>query len=111
MSSPAAPPYWLLISILFSSLPLNPALAMRLHQAAYDLYRRDEGVTRLQGDLAQGEVRNLRKVMLLGSLSGPGFEALIDTVHGSGTVRFLLTHQGLEMMAESESTTHPTALN
>jgi hypothetical protein len=111
MSAPAAPPYWVLISILFSSLPLYPALAMRLHQAAYDLYRRDEGVARLQGDLAQGEVRNLRKVLLLGSLSGPGFEALIETEYGSGTVRFLLTHQGLELMAESESAARPTALN
>lgn len=111
MSSPAAPPYWVLISILFSSLPLTPALANRLHQAAYDLYRRDEGVARLQGDLAQGEVRNLRKVLLLGSLSGPGFEALIDTVHGSGTVRFLLTHQGLEIIAEAESATRSTAFN
>jgi hypothetical protein len=27
-------PYWILISVLFSSLPLTPALATRLHQAA-----------------------------------------------------------------------------
>jgi hypothetical protein len=93
-------PYWLLISILFSSLPLSPALARRLHEAALELYRRDEGVTRLAGDLAQGEVRNLRKELLLGTLGGPGFEAHIDTERGSGTVRFLLTREGLEHLAE-----------
>jgi hypothetical protein len=91
-------PYWILISILFSNLPLSEALAWRLHAAAADLYRRNAGRTRISGDLAQGEVRNLKKDLLLGTLGGPGFEAKLDTERGSGTVRFLLTRQGLELM-------------
>jgi hypothetical protein len=102
-------PYWLLISVLFSTVPLTPALATRLHRAALDLYRRDEGVTRLQGDLVQGEVRNLKQDLLLGSLGGPGFEAHLDTERGAGVVRFLLTRQGIELMAEAE--TPPSARN
>jgi hypothetical protein len=96
-------PYWLLISVLFSTVPLTEALAMRLHHAALDLYRRDQGKTKLQGDLVQGEVRNLKKDLLLGTLGGPGFEARLDTERGAGTVRFLLTRQGIEMMAERET--------
>jgi hypothetical protein len=95
-------PYWLLISVLFSTVPLTEALAVRLHRAALDLYRRNRGVAKLQGDLAQGEVRNLKKDLLLGTLGGPGFEAHLDTERGSGVVRFLLTRQGIEMMAERE---------
>ncbi len=96
-------PYWLLISVLFSTLPLTEALALRLHRAALDLYRRDDGVAKLQGDLAQGEVRNLKKDLLLGTLGGPGFEAHVDTERGAGVVRFLLTRQGIEMMAQRET--------
>jgi hypothetical protein len=96
-------PYWLLISVLFSTVPLSEALAMRLHHAALDLYRRNDGVAKLQGELAQGEVRNLKKDLLLGTLGGPGFEANVDTERGSGVVRFLLTRQGIEMMAERET--------
>ena len=95
-------PYWLLISVLFSTVPLSEALAMRLHRAALDLYRRDDGLAKLQGDLVQGEVRNLKKDLLLGTLGGPGFEARLDTERGAGVVRFLLTRQGIEMMAERE---------
>jgi hypothetical protein len=96
-------PYWLLISVLFSTVPLSEALAMRLHHAALDLYQRNDGVAKLQGELAQGEVRNLKKDLLLGTLGGPGFEANVDTERGSGVVRFLLTRQGIEMMAERET--------
>jgi hypothetical protein len=96
-------PYWLLISVLFSSVPLTEALATRLHHAALDLYKRNDGVARLQGDLVQGEVRNLKKDLLLGTLGGPGFEAHVDTERGSGTVRFLLTRQGIELLAERET--------
>ena len=96
-------PYWLLISVLFSTVPLTEALALRLHNAALDLYRRDDGVARVQGDLVQGEVRNLKKDLLLGTLGGPGFEAHLDTERGAGVVRFLLTRQGIEMMAERET--------
>ena len=94
-----APPYWLLISVLFSSVRLTPALALTLHEAAYDLYSRDSGVGRVAGDLVSGRVLNLRKDMLLGTISGPAFEAELETERGPGKVRFLLTRQGLELIA------------
>lgn len=88
-------PYWLLIAVLQSSLPLEPALAMRLYHAALELHRGDGGMTRLTGDLAMGEVRRLGRTLVLGSIVGPGFEAQLDTPKGSSTVRFILTRQGL----------------
>lgn len=95
-SEPA--PYWVLISVLFSSFPLTPSLAMTLHQAAYDLYRKDEAAGRVIGDLVQGTVRNLREVAVLGAITGPAFEARIETERGPGTVRFLLTREGLDVV-------------
>lgn len=93
---PEPVPYWLLIAVLQSNVPLTPALSSRLYQAARDLYKSDQGSVRLAGDLAMGEVRSLKKDLLLGSIAGPGFEADLDTPHGSGKVRFILTRQGLE---------------
>jgi len=76
MSEPdQPPPYWVLISVLFSSQPLTPALAMTLHQAAYELYARGDGVRDVAGDMLSGKVRNLRKELALGAISGPAFEA------------------------------------
>ena len=92
------PPYWVLISVLFSSQPLSPSLAMTLHQAAYDLYRRGDSAQPVAGDLLTGTVRNLRKDVQMGAIAGPAFEAEIETERGSGVVRFLLTRQGLELM-------------
>ncbi|WP_375754645.1 hypothetical protein [Corallococcus exercitus] len=91
-------PYWLLISVLFSSQPLTPALAMTLHEAAFELYSRGEGSREVAGDLLSGRVNNLRKDVSLGGIAGPAFEAEIETERGSGVVRFVLTRQGLEMM-------------
>ena len=93
-----SPPYWVLISVLFSSQPLTPTLAMTLHQAAYELYRRGDSEQRVAGDLLTGTVRSLGKDVQMGALSGPAFEAEIETERGSGVVRFLLTRQGLEML-------------
>ena len=92
------PPAWTLISVLFSSFPLEGSLAVTLHQAALDLYRRDEGVGPVAGDVVSGRVINLKKSLSLGSIAGPAFEAEIDTARGSGKVRYLLTRQGLEAM-------------
>jgi hypothetical protein len=100
MSSEPAPPYWLLISVLFSTQPLTPALAMTLHQAAYELHRRGDGSSEVAGDMLSGRVVNLRKEVSLGGISGPAFEAEIETERGSGVVRFVLTRQGLELMRE-----------
>ncbi|RYZ39207.1 MAG: hypothetical protein EOO71_20985 [Myxococcaceae bacterium] len=107
------PPYWHLISVLFSSQPLTPALAMTLHQAAYELYSRGEGSREVAGDLLSGRVTNLRKEMALGGISGPAFEAEIETERGAGSVRFMLTRQGLEMMKDPTPATpaRPKYLN
>lgn len=94
------PPYWVLITVLASSLPLNPTLAMTLHQAALDLFRNDRAVGQVGGDMVSGRVTNLKKDMLLGTISGPAFEAVIDTERGHGMVRFLLTRQGLELTGD-----------
>jgi hypothetical protein len=97
------PPYWRLISILFSSFPLTPQLATRLYRTAFDLYRSDGGVASLSGDsdvIVSGEMRNLKQELTLGTIAGPAFEAHVDTERGSGTVRFLVTHEGIELMSE-----------
>ena len=102
MSEQPPPPAWLLISVLFSSLPLTASLAATLHQAAYDLYRRDGGAAAVAGDFVNGRVRNLRKDMLLGTIGGPAFEAELETERGPGKVRFLLTRQGIDLMSRGE---------
>jgi hypothetical protein len=95
------PPYWVLISVLFSTFPLTPALAARLHRSAYELFRADGGSAPLEdeGDvLVSGEMRNLKQELALGSVTGPAFEAHVETERGAGVVRFLLTHRGIELM-------------
>jgi hypothetical protein len=92
-----SPQAWTLISVLFSSVPLAPALAATLHQTALDLYQRDEPFGAVAGDLVSGRVVNLRKTLQLGAITGPAFEARLETERGSGTVRYLLTRQGLEL--------------
>ena len=88
-----------LISVLFSSQPLTPAVAHRLARAAFDLYASDGGVQRLKGGLCEGEVRNLRQELLLGTIPGHAFEAEVDTEFGSVKVRYLLTQDGVEAYA------------
>lgn len=100
--SDSAPNRWTLISVLFSSVPLSATLAATLHQAALDLYQRDQPTGQVAGDLATGRVVNLRKTMQLGSISGPAFEARLETERGSGTVRYLLTRQGLDLWGVPE---------
>ncbi|WP_224361354.1 hypothetical protein [Hyalangium versicolor] len=104
------PPYWTLISVLFSTQPLTPSLAMTLHQTAYELYQRGDSVGQVAGDLISGKVRNLRKDVQLGGIAGPAFEAEIDTERGSGVVRFLLTRQGLELMEAKPPPQRPSKL-
>jgi hypothetical protein len=96
-SMPAEPQAWTLISVLLSTIHLEPAIAATLHQAALDLYRRDGGAQQVAGDLVNGRVVNLKKTLQLGAITGPAFEARLDTARGSGTVRYLLTRQGLEL--------------
>src|SRR5512141_1603903 len=49
---------WTLISVLFSSVTLSASLAATLHQAALDLYRRDEPTGQVAGELMTGRVVN-----------------------------------------------------
>ena len=98
----AEAPRWTLISVLFSSIPLSSAVAATLHQAAVELYRRDDAAGPIAGDLVNGRVVNLKKTMQLGAITGPAFEARLDTERGSGTVRYLLTRQGLELLGIPE---------
>ena len=72
---------------------------MTLHQAALDLYQSGRSAGEVGGDLLTGKVRSLQKDVVMGSISGPAYEAEIETERGSGVVRFLLTRQGLEMTA------------
>ena len=88
---------WTLISVLFSNVPLDPGLAATLHDTALDLYRRDASVQQVAGDVLSGRVVNLKKTLQLGAISGPAFEATLETARGSGKVRYLLTRQGLEL--------------
>ncbi len=87
---------WTLISVLLSTIPLEASLAATLHDAALELYRKDAGVQRVAGEVVTGRVVNLRKTLQLGAISGPAFEAKLETARGSGIVRYLLTTQGLE---------------
>ncbi len=87
---------WTLISVLLSTIPLEASLAATLHQAAVALYRRDAGVQPVAGDVVTGRVVNLRKTLQLGAISGPAFEATLETARGSGIVRYLLTSDGLD---------------
>jgi len=96
------PPYWILLSILFSNVKLTPALAMTLHQAALDLYRSGAGARDVAGDIVSGRVRNLGKSMALGAITGPAFEADLETARGKGRVSFLLTRQGLELLGRQK---------
>ena len=105
-SADSPPPYWLLIAVLSSSLPLRPEVSLRLYQAAFRLHRSGENVERLQGDLLQGKVVRLHKDLAIGSVVGPAFEAEISTESGEGVVHFLLTRQGLEL-GEEEAASHP----
>jgi hypothetical protein len=93
----AEPHGWTLISVLFSTTPLDSALAATLHQAALELYRTGRSVQEVAGDALGGRVVSLGKTLQLGAISGPAFEATLETARGSGKVRYLLTRQGLDL--------------
>lgn len=104
MSAEALPPYWVLISVLFSTHPLEEQLAVMLHRVAFELHRTGAEAGAVDQDLAHGVVRNLKKHALLGTVGGPLFEAELETEKGKSQVRFLLTHQGLELLQQHEPT-------
>jgi hypothetical protein len=88
---------WTLISVLFSTIPLEASLAATLHQTALELYRTGSPFQQVAGDVVTGRVVNLGKTLQLGAITGPAFEAKLETARGSGTVRYLLTRQGLDL--------------
>jgi len=90
------PPYWYLISVLASTVPLEPALAMSLYEVAWSLHHSGEGHGEVVQDRMEGRVTNLHRSFALGSIAGPGFEAELEMPQGKGKVRFLLTRQGLD---------------
>lgn len=107
MSAEAAPPSWVLISVLFSSFPMEEALALALHRVAMELYQRGDSVGLIDQGLAHGQVKNSRTEAAIGTITGPVFEADLETERGKGEVRFILTRQGLELMAERNAASRP----
>lgn len=108
--SAEAHPSWVLISVLFSSFPLEEPLALALHRVALELFRTDTSAAEVEQGLAHGVVRNARKEAAIGTLAGPVFEAELETERGKAEVRFLLTRQGLELMGATPAPT-PRFLN
>ena len=47
----------------------------------------------------------------IGTIAGPAFEAKLETERGSGTVRYLLTRQGLEQLGVQPPPAKPQYLN
>lgn len=90
---------WRLISVLFSTHSLTPAVARALFDAACGLYQADTSSAPIRAGYTQGRVDNLRQEMCLGTVGGPAFEATLDTERGAGTVRYFITRAGLEFMA------------
>ena len=111
MSAEVPPPSWVLISVLFSSFPMEEGLALALHRVAVDLYRRGEGSAEIDHGLAHGRVKNSRKEAAVGTITGPVFEAELETERGKGEVRFILTRQGLELLKAHEPPPRPKYLN
>lgn len=106
-------PYWVLVSVLTSTVPLDQGLALALHRVALDLFKTGTGVGHVDHQLAHGQVKNLKKEALLGTVGGPVFEAELDTERGAGMVRFILTRQGIELFDAREAATRrvPELLN
>jgi hypothetical protein len=106
-------PYWVLVSVLTSTVPLDQGLALALHGVALELHRSGGAVGRIDPALAHGQVKNLHQEALLGSVGGPVFEAELDTERGAGFVRFFLTRQGLELLDARRAATQrvPELLN
>lgn len=98
-------PYWVLVSVLTSTFPLDQGLALALHRVALELYKTGGGLGHVDHDLAHGQVKNLKQEALVGTVGGPVFEANLDTERGEGLVRFILTRQGLELFDAHEAAT------
>ncbi len=96
--SAEATPSWVLISVLFSTFPLDEGLALALHQVAFDLHASGDAVGAIDHGLAHGQVKNTRRAAAVGTITGPVFEAELETERGKARVHFILTRQGLELL-------------
>jgi hypothetical protein len=91
---------WRLIAVLQSSAALSSALALKLYETAVALHHERKESASLAGDDGVGTVRAVGRELLLGVISGPGFEAQIDTQTGRCTVSFIVTKEGMEHAEE-----------
>ncbi len=110
MSSNQEVPYWILISVLFSSFPMDQELAAALHAVAMGLYSTDTKTGAVDHRLARGTVVNQNTEAVIGTVRGPVFEAKLDTERGAGLVRFILTREGLDLM-NAKAVPRPQFLN
>ena len=86
---------WRLIAVLQSTGALGSSLALKLYETAVGLHLERKESASLAGDDGVGTVRAVGRELLLGAISGPGFEAQIDTVAGRCTVSYNVTREGL----------------
>jgi hypothetical protein len=86
---------WRLIAVLQSTGALGSSLAMKLYETAVGLHLERKESASLAGDDGVGTVRAVGRELLLGVISGPGFEAQIDTAAGRCTVSYIVTREGL----------------
>ncbi len=82
---------------------MEEQLALALHRVAMDLYQRGDSVGLIDQGLAHGQVKNARKEAAIGTITGPVFEAELETERGKGEVRFILTRQGLELLSQGHA--------
>ena len=83
---------------------MEEPLALALHRVAMELYQRGESVGVVDQGLAHGEVKNVQKEAAIGTITGPVFEASLETERGKGAVHFILTRQGLSLLAGEAAT-------
>lgn len=93
-------PYWLLIAVLASSIPLSEDASLSLYDAACQMLEAGEGQAELRSRGVSGSIRNVGSDVVVGTLGGPLFEADVIAGGSSGHVRFLVTHQGMALREE-----------
>lgn len=88
-------PYWLLISVLASTMRLSEEASLSLYDAACEMVAAKQEHAEIRSGAVTGTIQNLGKEAVVGTLSGLLFEADVIAAGTSGHVRFLVTRQGL----------------
>jgi hypothetical protein len=91
---------WRLIAVLQSTRALSPALALKLYETAVALHAERKESAPVAGDEGVGTVRAVGHERQLGAITGPGFEAELDTPAGKSAVSYIVTREGMERAAE-----------